>query len=78
MSVPDRPGGISAIAETLSAAAINIEEFALSHFSPERGGELRIVVAGEAQAARAVDLLRADGCTATRAPVLEGALGGLE
>lgn len=78
VSVPDRPGGISAIAETLSAAAINIEEFALSHFSPERGGELRIVVAGEAQAARAVDLLRADGCTATQAPVLEGALGGPE
>jgi prephenate dehydrogenase len=76
-SVPDRPGALSSIAQTLSAAGINIEEFSLSHISPERGGEIRIIVAGEASAHRAVELLRADGCLAAHAPVLEG-IGGAE
>ena len=76
-SVPDRPGALSSIAQTLSAAGINIEEFSLSHISPERGGEIRIIVAGETNAHRAVELLRADGCLAAHAPVLEG-IGGAE
>jgi prephenate dehydrogenase len=68
-SLPDRPGAISAVAQTLSAAGINIEEFSLSHISPERGGEVRMVVAGADRAARAVELLRADGCPASAEPV---------
>ena len=76
-SVPDRPGALSSIAQTLSAAGINIEEFSLSHISPERGGEIRIIVAGETNAHRAVELLRADGCLAAHAPVIEG-IGGAE
>lgn len=72
VTVPDRPGAISAIAQTLSANRINIEELSLSHISPERGGELRIVVAGSASADRAVALLRADGCDATAASITGG------
>ena len=74
-SVPDRPGALSSIAQALSAAGINIEEFSLSHISPERGGEIRIIVAGETNAQRAVELLRADGCNASHTPVVEGAGG---
>ena len=74
-SVPDRPGALSSIAQALSAAGINIEEFSLSHISPEQGGEVRIIVAGADSAARAVEVLRADGCIATHAPVAEGAGG---
>jgi prephenate dehydrogenase len=66
-TVPDRPGAISAIALALSRSGINIEEFALSHISPESGGEIRIVVAGDEQADRAVEVLRAEGCAAFRA-----------
>ena len=76
VTVPDRPGAISAIAQTLSANGINIEELALSHISPERGGELRIVVAGGASAERAVALLRADGCDATATSITAGSGGG--
>ena len=74
-SLPDRPGSLSSIAQALSAAGINIEEFALSHISPEQGGEVRIIVAGADNAVRAVEVLRADGCIATHAPIAEGAGG---
>jgi prephenate dehydrogenase len=74
-SLPDRPGSLSSIAQALSAAGINIEEFSLSHISPERGGEVRIIVAGQSNAERAVEVLRADGCIATHAPVIDGAGG---
>jgi hypothetical protein len=74
-SVPDRPGALSSIAQALSAAGINIEEVSLSHISPERGGEVRIIVAGEDNATRAVELLLADGCMATHAPIIDGAGG---
>ena len=77
VTVPDRPGAISSIAQTLSAHGINIEELSLSHISPERGGELRIVVAGAGSADRAVDLLREDGCDATASSIVEGR-GGAE
>ncbi|MGI9185934.1 MAG: prephenate dehydrogenase/arogenate dehydrogenase family protein [Gaiellales bacterium] len=74
-SVPDRPGALSSIAQALSAAGINIEEFSLSHISPERGGEIRIIVAGADNAHRAVELLLADGVSASCTPVIEGAGG---
>jgi len=69
VSVPDRPGAISEIALALSANGINIEEFVLSHISPESGGEIRIIIAGAERAERAVGLLRAEGCAATREPI---------
>jgi len=78
VSVPDRPGSISSIVQTLSAGGINLEEFALSHISPERGGELRIVIAGEASAERAVALLTATGCIATRDAISGGTQVGAE
>ncbi|MGI9116565.1 MAG: prephenate dehydrogenase/arogenate dehydrogenase family protein [Gaiellales bacterium] len=77
VSVPDRPGAISSIAQTLSAAGINIEEFSLSHISPERGGEIRIIVAGAGNAERAAGLLRADGCDATHQSIVD-VRGGAE
>ena len=78
VSVPDRPGSISSIVQTLSAGGINMEEFALSHISPERGGELRIVIAGEAAAEQAVALLTATGCIATRDAISGGTQVGAE
>ena len=50
--VPDRPGVISGITQALGAARINIEDFELHHFTPERGGEIELVVAGEDAAPR--------------------------
>ena len=44
--VPDRPGVISGITQALGAARINIEDFELHHFTPERGGTIELIVAG--------------------------------
>jgi len=59
--VPDRPGVLAGITQALGAERINIEDFELSHTSPERGGTLEVLVAGAAQAARAAELLEAQG-----------------
>ena len=40
--VPDRPGVISGITQALGAARINIEDFELHHFTPERGGTIEL------------------------------------
>jgi prephenate dehydrogenase len=69
--VPDRPGVLAGIAQALSAERINVEDFELRHLSPERGGTLVLLVGGEAQAARARELLEAQGYSALVAPVLE-------
>ena len=45
--VPDRPGVLSGITQALGAEKINIEDFELDHLSPERGGTLSVLVAGE-------------------------------
>ncbi len=50
--VPDRPGVISGITQALGAARINIEDFELHHFTPERGGTIELVVAGTAGGGR--------------------------
>ena len=39
--VPDRPGVLAGITQALGAERINIEDFELQHFSPERGGDAR-------------------------------------
>ncbi len=59
--IPDRPGVIAGIAQALGAERINIEDFELHHVSPERGGTMTILVAGEGEAQRALELLEAQG-----------------
>jgi prephenate dehydrogenase len=68
--LPDRPGVLAGITQALGAERINIEDFELQHLSPERGGTLTLLVAGEAEAARAAQLLDAQGYGATVSPVL--------
>ncbi|MFN8186961.1 MAG: prephenate dehydrogenase/arogenate dehydrogenase family protein [Gaiellales bacterium] len=66
--VPDRPGVLSAITQALGADRINIEAFDLAHMTPERGGTLVILVAGEQPAARAAELLEAQGYSVIVSP----------
>ena len=69
--VPDRPGVLAGITQALGVARINIEDFELHHDSPERGGLLSVLVAGEAEAARAAALLESQGYAVDIVPVLE-------
>ena len=69
--VPDRPGVLAGITQALGAERINIEDFELRHFSPERGGVLTMLVSGEDEAARAAALLEAQGYGVSVSPVLE-------
>jgi prephenate dehydrogenase len=69
--VPDRPGVLAGITQALGAERINIEDFELRHFSPDRGGVLTMLVSGAEQAARAAALLEAQGYGASVTPVLE-------
>jgi prephenate dehydrogenase len=69
--VPDRPGVLAAITQALGAERINIEDFELRHVSPERGGTLTLLVAGEEAAARAAALLEGQGYGVVVSPVLE-------
>jgi prephenate dehydrogenase len=62
--VPDKPGVLARITQTLGAAGINIEDFELRHVSPEYGGVLVILVAGHENAERARSLLRREGYSA--------------
>jgi prephenate dehydrogenase len=68
--VPDRPGVLAGITQALGAERINIEDFELHHFSPERGGTLTVLVTGEDAAARAAALLEAQGYGVVVSPVL--------
>ena len=69
--IPDRPGVLAGITQALGAERINIEDFELRHFSPERGGVLTVLVTGESEARRASDLLEAQGYGVVIAPVLD-------
>ena len=69
--VPDRPGVLAGITQALGAERINIEDFELQHLSPERGGSLRLLVAGEDEAERAARLLEEQGYGVEVSPVLE-------
>jgi hypothetical protein len=62
--VPDKPGVLARITQTLGAAGINIEDFELRHVSPEYGGVLVILVAGGDNAELARTLLRREGYSA--------------
>jgi prephenate dehydrogenase len=70
VSVPDRPGVLAGITQALGAERINIEDFELRHFSPERGGVLTMLVMGADQAERAAALLEAQGYGVSVAAVL--------
>jgi prephenate dehydrogenase len=69
--VPDRPGVLSGITQALGAEQINIEDFELQHLSPERGGTLSVLVAGESEAQRAAALLEAQGYSVIVSPAFE-------
>jgi prephenate dehydrogenase len=69
--VPDRPGVIAGIAQALGAERINIADFDLQHLSSDRGGTLTVLVAGEADAARAAAILEAQGYGVVVGPVLD-------
>ena len=69
--VPDRPGVLAGVTQALGAERINIEDFELQHMSPERGGTLTLLVAGEDEARRAADLLEAQGYGVVVSAVLD-------
>jgi prephenate dehydrogenase len=69
--VPDRPGVLSGITQALGAEQINIEDFELQHMSPDRGGTLSVLVAGEEEAQRAAELLEAQGYSVIVSPAFE-------
>jgi prephenate dehydrogenase len=62
--IPDKPGVIARITQSLGAAGINIEDFELRHVSPEYGGVLVILVSGADNAELARTLLRREGYSA--------------
>ena len=64
---------VRGITQALGAARINIEDFELHHFTPERGGTVEMLVAGAEAAERAVELLDAQGYGALAAPELADA-----
>ncbi len=69
--VPDRPGVLAGITQALGAERINIEDFELHHVSPERGGDLIVLVEGEGEAQRAARLLESQGYTVVVSAVLD-------
>jgi prephenate dehydrogenase len=69
--VPDRPGVLAGITQALGAERINIEDFELHHVSPERGGTLTVLVAGEREAERGAALLEAQGYGVVVSPALD-------
>jgi prephenate dehydrogenase len=69
--VPDRPGVLAGITQALGAERINIEDFELHHHSPERGGTLTVLVAGEREAERAAELLEGQGYGVVVTPALD-------
>ncbi len=69
--VSDRPGVFAGITQALAAEGINIEDFDVHHMSPERGGTLEILVAGEDEAQRAASLLAGQGYSVIVAPAFD-------
>jgi prephenate dehydrogenase len=69
--IPDRPGVLAGIFQALGAERINVEDFEMEHLSTERGGTLTVLVAGGAEAERAVALLEAQGYSAVTIPVID-------
>jgi hypothetical protein len=61
---------LAGITQALGAARINIEDFELHHVSPDRGGTLTLLIAGDDEARRAAELLEAQGYPVTTVSVL--------
>src|SRR5207247_968182 len=59
--VPDKPGVLARITQTLGAAGLTIEHFELRDVSPEYGGVLVILVLGSGNAEHGHTLLRREG-----------------
>jgi prephenate dehydrogenase len=66
--VADEPGMLARITQALGAERINIEDFELRHLSPERGGWLGILLAGQERAEHAAALLEGEGYGVLVAP----------
>ena len=62
---------LAGITQALGAERINIADFELQHLSSDRGGTLAVLVAGDDEAARAADLLEAQGYGVVRTPVID-------
>jgi prephenate dehydrogenase len=62
--IPDKPGVLARITQTLGAAGINIEDFELRHVSPEYGGVLVVLISGGENLELARTLLRREGYAA--------------
>ena len=69
--LPDRPGVLAGVFQALGAERINVEDFEMEHLSPDRGGTLTIIVAGESDATLATRLLEEQGYGVVVAPVLD-------
>ena len=69
--VADQPGVLAGITQVLGAERINIEDLEMQHVSPDRGGSLSIVIAGEDEARRAAELLEAQGYGVVVSDILE-------
>jgi prephenate dehydrogenase len=69
--VVDQPGVLASITQALGAERINIEDLEMQHVSPDRGGSLSIVIAGEEEAHRAAELLAAQGYGVVVSDILE-------
>jgi rhodanese-related sulfurtransferase len=62
---------LAGITQVLGAERINIEDLEMQHVSPDRGGSLSIVVAGEGEAQRAAKLLEAQGYGVVVSDIME-------
>ena len=60
---------LAGITQALGAERINIEDFELQHLSPERGGVLHVLVAGEREASARPALLEQQGYGVVVSPV---------
>jgi len=69
--IPDRPGVFAGITQALGAERINIEDFEMHHISPERGGTLTLLVAGEDAANRGAALLESQGYSVVVSAVID-------
>ena len=65
VGVANRPGTVAELALALSDAGVNIEDMALHPAPDMRSGAISLWVAGDEQAARALELVRGLGHTAT-------------
>jgi prephenate dehydrogenase len=69
--IPDRPGVLAGIFQALGAERINVEDFEMDHVSSERGGTLTVLVSGEGEAERALELLEGQGYSVVASRVID-------